>query len=238
MSSVAAEDFTAKRTFNVAVTVGKLANICDEMPSSNIDVAFLKNFISGGSIQVEEKFKKPFTLEPTAKLTFSLNNMPHINDKTDGFWRRVSLLNLNEKIAEDQKNTNYVEESFWIKSGELQGVFNWALIGAAEIIENGKIYESSNSKMALGQEKLEAGHLKSWIIQNIKFKVGSRLNRTLAFEAYKSFLTSKGLKAGKETDFFNEVSAVFPKAIALDKPVNINGVRARGWENLVLNLAN
>lgn len=234
VSSVPIEQFNNKRTFPMAETVGKLANICDEISQGEIDEATLKNYITGGFVQAEEKFKKPFIFKPTAKLTFSTNCMPKIKDQSDGFWRRVLMLEFKQKITHEKRNPDFLNDNYWINNGELAGIFNWSLEGAKEILKAGKIFESKNSRESLEEKKGEAGNMKTWILKNIEFVEDGILNRTEAFDQYKVAVGKLGLKPESASKFYAEVMASFPEAINHENPKQTSNGRFRGWSKLKL----
>ena len=217
----------------MAVTHGKLANVCDEMSKSNIDEALLKNYVTGGKIQVEEKYAQPYSFTPTARLTFATNVIPNIKDKSDGFWRRILVLNFKEKVPQAEQNQKYVEENFWLECGELSGVFNWALEGAKEIIKTNQIFQSENSQTSTNQTKIEADSTRLWISQNIQFEEGQFLDRTVAYNIYKKCQLSQGLRAVSSSEFIADITNSFSNAQVAENPVLKNGARSRGWHNLM-----
>lgn len=234
VSSVPVEGFNNKRTFGLALTYGKLANICDEMPSAELDVALFKNYVTGGMIMAEVKYHNPFSFSPTAKLTFSTNIMPEVKDRSDGFWRRLLVLSFNEKIPESEQTPLYLDENFWINSGELSGIFNWAIEGTKNIIQNNHIFESPSSKMAVQKTKIEADNARLWISENIKFQQGAFLPRPMTYRAYRQDILDQGLKPCNDQEFKIEIEKAFPLASFSANPVStpFNG-RVRGWHNLI-----
>lgn len=234
VSAVPIESFNNKRTFAVAETYGKLANIYDEMSSKEIDEAFIKNYVTGGQIQAERKYAHPFTFIPTAKLTFSTNVMPEIKDRSDGFWRRSLILEFKERLQASEQNQQYIEDQFWIKSGELSGVFNWALEGAKYLLQNKQLFQSENSKFTTEQVRIESDSARSWISENIVNLNGAFLPKSEVYRLYSENMKSQGQKPCVSREFYNEIDKLFPNAISQNHPINIKGGRYRGWYNLTI----
>jgi putative DNA primase/helicase len=91
MSTLMLKDFS--KNFRLANIVGKLVNIGDDIDDRYIeDISEFKIVSAGGWITVEEKYKKPFDYRSTAKLIFSTNKLPRINDHTDGTKRRLVIV--------------------------------------------------------------------------------------------------------------------------------------------------
>ena len=75
--------------FRLHEMMGKLANIANDMRRmEKMEEGRLKELVSGEPLQVNRKFKSPLTMVPTARLIFATNELPPINDKSDGIWRR------------------------------------------------------------------------------------------------------------------------------------------------------
>jgi putative DNA primase/helicase len=67
--------------FGVAQLVGKLANICPDLPSASLAGSSVFKLITGGDcITGEHKFKQPFSFIPFARLVFSANHLPRSAD--------------------------------------------------------------------------------------------------------------------------------------------------------------
>ena len=78
------KDFKSQELF------GKLANIGDDIADDYIsDVSVFKKVATGNVITANPKYEKPFKFRPYAKLIFSANVMPRLNDKTNAAARRI-----------------------------------------------------------------------------------------------------------------------------------------------------
>lgn len=234
VSSVPIERLSNKDRFSAVETFCKLANIADEMSGDGIDEAFIKNFVTGGNIMVEKKYDHPFTFQPTAKLTFSTNIFPKIKDKSDGFWRRLLVLEFKEKIMPDEQRPEYLEDKFWIDSGELAGVFNWVLEGVEYINQHKRIFESANSRKFTQNVQTSSNSIKQWIQENIVFKTASFLDRQTAFDLYRAAMTAQGEKFCTAAEFYKEIEKEFPVAVRQDNAISVNDIKRRGFHNLEL----
>lgn len=152
VSSVLLESFKADRTFLLAHTQNKLANICEEIgDGARPAEGLLKQFVSGNPITVEHKRQTPFTLIPTARLMFATNVLPKFLDRTDAIWRRLLLLPFNVQILdESQQNKNLVDAEWWRREGSVRGIFNWALEGLLRLWGRGYFLEPEECLKAKG----------------------------------------------------------------------------------------
>lgn len=78
------KDFKSQELF------GMLANIGDDIADDYIsDVSVFKKIATGNILTANPKYEKPFKFRPYAKLIFSANVMPRLNDKTNAAARRI-----------------------------------------------------------------------------------------------------------------------------------------------------
>lgn len=109
-SNISFKEINTNR-FAASKIKGKLLNIGSEMNDDYIgDVSILKMLITGDYLEVEEKFKAKETLSPYAKFIFNANVLPHVADKTNGFYRRLQIIPLETSFTEeDSKKFNFKE---------------------------------------------------------------------------------------------------------------------------------
>jgi len=75
--------------FAAARLLGKLANICADLPSEHLAGTSIFKAITGGdAISGEYKFRDSFDFVPFARLVFSANNPPRSQDSSQGFFDR------------------------------------------------------------------------------------------------------------------------------------------------------
>lgn len=78
------KDFKSQELF------GKQANLGDDIDDDYIrDVSVFKKLATGNPITANPKYEKPFVFRNYAKLIFSANVMPRLNDRTNAAARRI-----------------------------------------------------------------------------------------------------------------------------------------------------
>jgi putative DNA primase/helicase len=91
--------------FKTAELFGKLANLGDDISNKYLeDTAIFKKLSTGDTVNAERKGKDPFEFESYAKLVFSANDIPRINDLTDGLKRRLVIIPFNAKFSDTDAN--------------------------------------------------------------------------------------------------------------------------------------
>lgn len=170
VSSVDLSAFKDTNRFRLISTVGKLANICEDLScTGRIAEGRLKQFVSGESMTVEEKNRPAFSFNPKAKLLFCTNTAPNFSDNSDGVYRRLVFHEWRESILDPKKQRKELcTEKFWLESGELAGIFNWALEGAQRILkrEPYHIELSENAKSSTEEFKRESTFVKTFLVEN------------------------------------------------------------------------
>jgi len=87
--------------FKTAEVFSKLANLGDDISNKYLeDTAIFKKLSTGETVNVERKGKDPFEFNSYAKLLFSANDMPRINDLSDGLKRRLVIIPFNAKFSD------------------------------------------------------------------------------------------------------------------------------------------
>jgi putative DNA primase/helicase len=116
--------------FATGVLVGKLANVCADLPSEALTSSSVFKAITGGDeIPAEYKYGDSFSLLPFCKLIFSVNEMPQSPDSSDGFFRRWIVVPFTQKFVDGDPGTAR-RDALLAKlttPGELSGLLNRAL---------------------------------------------------------------------------------------------------------------
>ncbi|BFL78690.1 hypothetical protein SKB0068_14620 [Staphylococcus hominis subsp. novobiosepticus] len=142
-SSVALKDLNGR--FKTAELFGKLVNLGDDIGKGFIkDSAELKNLSTGETLVVERKGKDPFDLRNYSKLIFSANEVPRIDDKTDGLNRRLMIVPFKAQF----KNTDIDYDPFIIDKllspESLQYCLVMAINGLKRLIKNNRFTKAKS----------------------------------------------------------------------------------------------
>lgn len=101
------------RRFYATGMFGKLLNACGDIPCqamSSTDV--VKKSVGEDAIIFEKKGKDATHFFSRAKLLFSANGMPeNLDDKSEAYYRRLMILELNHVISAEKKDTKLKEKA-------------------------------------------------------------------------------------------------------------------------------
>lgn len=229
VSSLSLDELSEK--FKSCRVVGKLANVCADLSeTSKVCEGTLKKLISGDALEFERKGRDPFSAIPTAKLIFSTNTLPQFYDRSNGLWRRLIIMPFNRQVTETEKVTGMDQGEWWLRKGELPGMFNWALQGLKQLKRNGAFTESRRCTEALSQHRLECNHALFWLRQEFELTDdGSEYSKPLMYSQYVDYCRASGYKQLGDTAFGKEVVKAFgplETSRSFD-PFKGNGARSR-----------
>ena len=121
----------------------KLANICADVGSKGItSTEALKKIIGGDSIECEYKFQMSYSFIPYADLIFSANDVPHVEDTSDGFARRFELIEWTKSFYGADRD--HTVQTIKHDPEELSGIFNKLIPIFSYLFKHQKLmYEST-----------------------------------------------------------------------------------------------
>jgi P4 family phage/plasmid primase-like protien len=201
--------------FSLVNTLGKLANIATEC--GELDKAaegFLKSFTDGSPMQFRQLYQAAFDTRPTARLILCANNRPRFSDRSGALWRRMIVVPFNETIQDHERVDGMDNPDWWIKSGELPGIFWWAVLGLHRLRQNGKFTISDESKKAVEEYRTETNPARSFLLDCCESDgdASKSVECSSLYSAYCGFCKSRGYHPLGEATFGKEVIRTFPSA--------------------------
>lgn len=196
--------------FQLAATIGKLANVATE--STEMDDAaegILKAFTSGDPMQFEKKHKDPFTAMPTARFVMSANNRPRFKDGSAGLWRRMLIVKFDQTITAEERVLGMDNPAWWEASGELPGIFWWAVIGLHRLRKQFAFTESEKSRQAVDEYRTETNPARAFLQEHCQLENGAITYTTELYAAYSKWCKQGGHYPLGEMRFGKEVRRVY-----------------------------
>lgn len=123
--------------FKLAEITDKLANIGDDISDEYItDSSIFKKLVTGEEITVEKKHEQPYKIRNTATIIFATNNLPNMQDKSNGMVRRLCIIPFNAVISKDQPDFDpFIIDK--ITTDEAKSyILNKALLGLERVFVN------------------------------------------------------------------------------------------------------
>jgi putative DNA primase/helicase len=153
--------------FAAARLVGKLANICPDLPSDHLSSTSTFKAITGGDpISAEYKYGSSFDLRPFARLVFSANHPPRSGDASHAFYRRWLVVPFDQSFEPGEQRPRDELDSELSDPRELSGVLNRALEALRGIRRRGGFSESISTRDALAEFQKTTDPLSVWLDRN------------------------------------------------------------------------
>lgn len=209
--------------------IDKIANIASEIPK---DISGyeepLKAIISGEKITVDTKFVPSYDARPFCKFIFAGNDLPAISDSSDGIFRRMLLIYLNNTVAKEKIDVDL--KSQIRKEGA--GIFNWALEGYHRLKKNKKFTYSQQMEVDLDIVKLQNNTVYYFISEN--YEVGLPPEHIVSVEElyqhFKDFCAHVGAKGVyKKLVFGKELRKIFHGRISSGTRYHPDGYNRASW---------
>ena len=123
--------------FKTAEIFGKLANLGDDISNQYLDDnAVFKKLVTGETVNVERKGKDPFEFNCYAKIVFSANQLPRINDTTDGLMRRLVIMPFKAKFSSKDADFDPFIKDKLLTNSAMQYLLRIGIEGLKRVLKN------------------------------------------------------------------------------------------------------
>ena len=208
VSYVGLEAFSGR--FQLAPTVGKLANIIPEVGGlTRPDEGQLKAFVAGDPIQIDRKYLTPIQATPTARITIATNTLPRWTDRSEGIWRRMLLLPFDVTVPQDRQDPHLARK---IIDGELPGIFNWAIAGLTRLRATGHFTTPEVSRQAISEYRTETNPASAFLKEECEAAPGHEIKSVALYAAYEVWCRNRGYRPLSHGNFGKEIRKIYPDA--------------------------
>jgi putative DNA primase/helicase len=151
--------------FSAARLVGRLANICPDLPTTDlVSTSVFKAITGGDPLMAEYKFKDSFEFIPYARLVFSATHPPKSQDASPAFFRRWVVVPFERTFTDGAPGTMPRDQldAMLADPEELSGVLNKALEAIVAIRSRG-FSESDSTRRAMDEFRQATDPLAVWL---------------------------------------------------------------------------
>jgi putative DNA primase/helicase len=190
--------------------LGKLANICDDLPADAwFSTGFFKELTGGSQIEVEQKFKDGFLTRNYAKVLYTANRLPLVSDDSKAFWDRITIIPFEAKFTTTTSREEIV--AGMLIEDERSGFLNLALDGLEMLRAQNRFYGDDDNEttkrkyIKLSDPIMAFGHDRT---------IESPLNRILKSElygAYVDYCTENGYPVKESNAFSKSFKRLYPR---------------------------
>lgn len=207
--------------FKTAELYGKLANIGDDISNNYIDDnSLFKKLVTGETVNVERKGKDPFDFNNYSKLIFSANEIPRINDTSNGLKRRLIIIPFNAKFSKSDPDFDpYIKDKL-LSNDALEYLLVKAFMGLLRVMFN----KSFTEVAAVEQELFEYEKVNNPVVAFLDedFKIENEPTNEV-YTKYTTYCLDSRLKPLSKIAFSKELT----KRGFKSKQVKINGKNIR-----------
>jgi len=218
--------------FAVASLFGKLVNIYADIPSTRMDSVGLFKMLTGGdTVRAEKKFKDDFFFINYARLVFSTNKPPWVDEDTLAFWRRWIMINFSNKFDGDKADVAILDKL--TNESELSGLLNIALKGLKRLLNRHRYsYEPSPDEVA--EKYRKSANVTFAFIENMcEPDADAWISKDDLYDAFANYCNKQNLSPlGKES--FGRTLKDVNNAHVKSRQRRVDGVKAWGWEGIRL----
>ncbi|WP_447986372.1 DNA primase family protein [Nitrospira sp. Nam74] len=201
--------------FDLALTLGKLVNLASEVDNvRQLDEAVIKQFTGEDPMRMENKYEKPFTAMPTAKLIIAANSTLPFKDRSEGIWRRLIAIPFPVTIPEAEQNKNLTVEL----AEEMSGILNWSIAGQARLREQGRFTQPKVSQDAACEFRRQANSARLFLEEYCTATTGVYVNKGELYQSYCTFCKQERHEPLKSHEFSKEVLKHFPSVTDKARP--------------------
>ncbi|WP_103652640.1 DNA primase family protein [Bacillus thuringiensis] len=194
--------------FKTAELFGKLANIGDDIGKGYIkESSIFKKLSTGETLNVERKGKDPFDFTNYAKLIFSANEMPRINDFSDGLGRRLQIVPFKAKFTPNDDDYDPFITDKLLSDESMQYVLNLALKSLKRLLVEKKFTKSKAVEAELMKYQEENNPIISFVnnedVELERAVVGD------VYLQYKVYCAENGFQSVSNINFSKQVTQLF-----------------------------
>jgi putative DNA primase/helicase len=189
--------------YQLATLAGKRVALCSESESTQnlVSDALIKMLISGDTMQVRQIRREPFTMHPTVKLWWSMNELPPVADTSEGFWRRVKVIPFNRHFETHERILDLKQQL----QAELPGIFNWAMAGLKRLEQGAKFTTPKQVIESTENYRREANPLALWIDDCCLINPTNLDQSSALYSSYKDWTHDNNFKVQSSRSFKREM---------------------------------
>jgi len=178
---------------------GKLANFSGELSFlGKVNEGLLKPIISGEEIEADRKHKPVVKFRPMAKLICSTNELPQIQDSTDGMWDRLVAIPFEERIRGTKKEDKSRKAKL---KDELPGIFNWALAGLKRLLKQQGFTKCAKCEAYLNQHRKDSDTVRLFVSECCEKEADWVMYSQPLYEFYRYYAMETGHKPVSDGHF-------------------------------------
>lgn len=201
-SSISLQDLNKR--FYATGLFGKQLNACADIPCTAMQsVDIIKKAVGEDTLLYEKKGQDPTQFHSYAKLLFSANEMPlNLDDKTNAYYRRLLVLDMNRLVSTSEKDTMLKEKIY----KEADYAIHMGIAALKQLYADNHFCESLHSRECIEELYRSADSVKAFLDEKICRQKGAKLKRSELYQLYTKFCEENDRQAHGKSVFFRMMS--------------------------------
>lgn len=201
-SSISLQDLNKR--FYATGLFGKQLNACADIPCTAMQsVDIIKKAVGEDTLLYEKKGQDPTQFHSYAKLLFSANEMPlNLDDKTNAYYRRLLVLDMNRLVSVSEKDTMLKEKIY----KEADYAIHMGIAALKQLYADNHFCESLHSRECIEELYRSADSVKAFLDEKICRQKGAKLKRSELYQLYTKFCEENDRQAHGKSVFFRMMS--------------------------------
>ena len=184
----------------------------------------MKELTGGDQIQCRGLYKSPITFIPQFKLTMATNNLPGMDGKDEGTWRRIRACEFKSKFVEnpntDSKYEFKVDKNLDNKFESWKTVFMSLLVERAYVTK-GNVVDCKMVLVNSEKYRKDQDYLAAFASSHIRIDPSGRIRETELYEAFTDwYKTYHGKQLPKGKELFEYITKSYANVPGISKKMN------------------
>lgn len=194
-ATLSLKQLSGENAAELVTLIGKQLNYSDEISSKYVESSMLTTISSEGIIQINPKYKMPFSYQVKSKFIVTCNDLPKFQNG-QGMKHRMITIPFDYQIPVKDRIARYDEV---LVNEEGSGILNWAIEGAQLLAERGEFTINKQSREDMHHNTKESNSVYSFMDDEFNFgeQYTKEYSKKDLYESYKTYCndTRVGMKA-------------------------------------------
>jgi putative DNA primase/helicase len=208
--------------FSVPRLIGKLANICADLPSAHLEGTSIFKALTDGKdfVSAEYKHVDSFDILPFARLVFSANYPPRSSDSTPAFFRRWVVIPFDHTFGPDEMIPRDILDAQLQSPDELSGMLNKAIEGLCRVNKQRYFSETPSTQEALRDFRSTTDPLAVWLDKYTIDEPESFVSKQVLRDSYSAAIKRDDRPSMSEKAFSQAIGRLRPKVDSKQRTVD------------------
>lgn len=207
---------------NLERLAGSWVNIATEISyKDSTGTTGFKKAVAGETLTANPKYKKPFDFKPYAKFAFATNGLPMVDDISNGVFRRLMVISLNNSFV-GRENWNLTQEL--IK--EMPGIIQWAYNGLLRLYKHNGFTSVPSNIVELQEFRRAINSLQSFHDEQLTMYEGQAISFQEFYRQYTAYCLETSNRPFARNKIRSVVNALGLKLKVYNAADNVRMVKA------------